>query len=214
MEPQFYVSVLTDIDANRHYCACLCFNETVAITPNKPIDEEEEDSFSPRQTLLNPAAVVAAAGGAVVNNFSSTALMQEVNSKPTSNITHHSIMYAPKCMVLISRLNYIETIRVSFHSMEEYLSHRVEEISSFVLISSLRMPLHSLQNVSLSNSKFKILMTFPAELPWNYLYGIHRKSAVSAGNVDWKYSRMYSGEFIESDSKMHQWKYITVLFLF
>ncbi|KAL0879617.1 hypothetical protein ABMA27_003336 [Loxostege sticticalis] len=38
-EPRFYVSVLTDVDANRHYCACLCFNETVAITPSKPADE-------------------------------------------------------------------------------------------------------------------------------------------------------------------------------
>lgn len=97
----------------------MCFNETVAITPNKPIDEEEEDSFSPRQTLLNPAAVVAAAGSAVVNNFSlpsvtSAAFIQEANSKPTSNITHHSIMYAPKCLVLVSRLDYIETMRVSY----------------------------------------------------------------------------------------------------
>lgn len=33
------MSVLTDIDANRHYCACLCFNETVSITPSKPVDE-------------------------------------------------------------------------------------------------------------------------------------------------------------------------------
>lgn len=38
-EPRFFVSVLTDIDANRHYCACLCFNETVAFTPSKPVDE-------------------------------------------------------------------------------------------------------------------------------------------------------------------------------
>lgn len=38
-EPRFFVSVLTDIDANRHYCACLCFNETVSITPSKPVDE-------------------------------------------------------------------------------------------------------------------------------------------------------------------------------
>lgn len=38
-EPRFFVSVLTDIDANRHYCACLCFNETIAITPSKPVDE-------------------------------------------------------------------------------------------------------------------------------------------------------------------------------
>lgn len=28
------------------------------------------------------------------------------------SITHHSIMYAPKCLVLVSRLDYIETFRV------------------------------------------------------------------------------------------------------
>lgn len=169
LEPQFFVSVLTDIDANRHYCACLCFNETVAITPNKPIDEEEEDSFSPRQTLLNPAAVVAAAGNAVVNNFSlpsgtSVALIQEANSKPISNITHHSIMYAPKCLVLVSRLDYIETMRVSsFYRVE--ISSAITNHSCFCSI----------------------------ELPWNHLHCNYRKPAVFIGNFDWKYSGMHSG---------------------
>lgn len=32
---------------------------------------------------------------------------------PVPIITHHSIMYAPKCLVLISRLDYFETFRVS-----------------------------------------------------------------------------------------------------
>ncbi|CAB3252550.1 unnamed protein product [Arctia plantaginis] len=77
-EPRFYVSVLTDVDANRHYCACLCFNETVAITPTKPADEDEESLESAR---------------------------------PVSNITHHSIMYAPKCLVIVSRQDYIDTFR-------------------------------------------------------------------------------------------------------
>uniref|UniRef100_A0A1Y1NJG4 UDENN domain-containing protein n=2 Tax=Photinus pyralis TaxID=7054 RepID=A0A1Y1NJG4_PHOPY len=81
-EPQFFVSVLTDIDANRHYCACLCFNETVSITPSKPVDEEE-DAVEGETALVRPL--------------------------PT--ITHHSIMYAPKCLVLVSRLDYIETFR-------------------------------------------------------------------------------------------------------
>lgn len=83
-EPQFFVSVLTDIDARRHYCACLSFNETVAITPSKPVDEEEENLGVGRIISSGPAA-----------------------------ITHHSIMYAPKCLVLMSRLNYTETFRVS-----------------------------------------------------------------------------------------------------
>ncbi|CAG9832784.1 unnamed protein product [Diabrotica balteata] len=81
-EPKFFVSVLTDIDANRHYCACLCFNETVSITPSKPVDEEE-DAVEGESPLVR--AIPA--------------------------ISHHSIMYAPKCLVLVSRLDYIETFR-------------------------------------------------------------------------------------------------------
>lgn len=30
----------------------------------------------------------------------------------TNQRQHHSIMYAPKCLVLVSRLDYIETFRV------------------------------------------------------------------------------------------------------
>ncbi|XP_044747784.1 myotubularin-related protein 13 isoform X1 [Coccinella septempunctata] len=81
-EPRFFVSVLTDIDANRHYCACLCFNETISITPSKPADEEED-------TLESVVPLV----------------------RTIPAISHHSIMYAPKCLVLVSRLDYIETFR-------------------------------------------------------------------------------------------------------
>lgn len=35
------------------------------------------------------------------------------SSLPTRPVTHHhSIMYAPKCLVIVSRLDYIETFRV------------------------------------------------------------------------------------------------------
>ncbi|XP_053680631.1 myotubularin-related protein 13 [Anopheles nili] len=94
-EPQFFVSVLTDMDGNRHYCACLCFNETIAITPSKPIDEEEEDDN------LSPSS--GGRGGA-----GGTGVL--ANNGPPS-ITHHSIMYAPKCLVIVSRLEYIEAFR-------------------------------------------------------------------------------------------------------
>lgn len=126
LEPRLFVSVLTDIDANRHYCACLCFNETVAITPNKPIDEEEDDNLlSSGRSILSPAAVIAAAGGAAATNSSLPVAVAAVvttstglanASSTTSNITHHSIMYAPKCLVLVSRLDYTETFRVSGNS--------------------------------------------------------------------------------------------------
>ncbi|XP_076328826.1 myotubularin-related protein 13-like isoform X2 [Tachypleus tridentatus] len=75
-QPTFFVSVLTDIDANRHYCACLSFNEPVAITPSKPPDEEGEEE-----------------------------------ALESSNVQHHSIMYAPKCLVLVSSLDYFTSFR-------------------------------------------------------------------------------------------------------
>ncbi|CAG9571881.1 unnamed protein product [Danaus chrysippus] len=33
------------------------------------------------------------------------------SNRPVANITHHSIMYAPKCMVIVSRQDYIDTFR-------------------------------------------------------------------------------------------------------
>lgn len=80
---------MTDIDANRHYCACLCFNETVSITPSKPVDEEED--------------ALGSENGGTLGSLGRTTLPP---------ITHYSIMYAPKCLVLVSRLDYIDTFRV------------------------------------------------------------------------------------------------------
>jgi myotubularin-related protein 5/13 len=34
-------------------------------------------------------------------------------TRSIATIAHHSIMYAPKCLVLVSRLDYIETFRVN-----------------------------------------------------------------------------------------------------
>ena len=41
-KPTFFISVLTDIDAERHYCASLTFTEDVALPPRKVVDDEEE----------------------------------------------------------------------------------------------------------------------------------------------------------------------------
>lgn len=74
-QPTFTVAVLTDSDADRHYCACLTFHETVAMTPTKPDDSDGDEH--------------------------------------ETNLVHHSLMFAPKSLVLISRLDYFETFRVS-----------------------------------------------------------------------------------------------------
>ncbi|CAN8027521.1 unnamed protein product, partial [Ixodes persulcatus] len=76
-QPSFFVAVLTDIDAQRHYCACLAFNEPVALTPalSRPDEEDEEEEE-----------------GAL-------------------RVQHHSLMYAPKCLVLVSRLDCVPAFR-------------------------------------------------------------------------------------------------------
>lgn len=105
-EPRFFVSILTDIDANRHYCACMCFNETVSIVPSKPVDEEEDPVDGDSRPL--------------------------VRAIPT--IAHHSIMYAPKCLVLVSRLDYIETFRVCVFNYTFNTINIVNCISFFFLV--------------------------------------------------------------------------------
>ncbi len=72
LEPTFFISVLTDIEAERHYCAVLTFSEAVKMTPTRPDDVEEEME------------------GALV---------------------HHTMMFAPKSLVIISRLSYFETLK-------------------------------------------------------------------------------------------------------
>lgn len=89
-EPKFFVSVLTDIDANKHYCACLSFHETLAITQTRSVDDEDETIGSSRLLGSEPSTEAVA----------------------PAPITHHSVMYAPKCLVLISRLDCAETFKV------------------------------------------------------------------------------------------------------
>jgi myotubularin-related protein 5/13 len=82
-EPKYFMSVLTNVDGNHYYCAVLSFYEKISIVPSKPVDEEEENiTLSSKQII--PAA---------------------------NTITHHNIMYAPKCLVLVSRLDYSETFK-------------------------------------------------------------------------------------------------------
>lgn len=105
-EPRFFVSILTDVDGNSHYCACMCFNETVSITPSKPVDEEEDPVDGDNRALV----------------------------KAIPAVSHHSIMYAPKCLVLVSTLDYIETFRVSFEV-------HPDKVHSF-LLTNLNLFLH------------------------------------------------------------------------
>uniref|UniRef100_A0A5S6L8J3 Eukaryotic translation initiation factor 3 subunit M n=1 Tax=Xenopus tropicalis TaxID=8364 RepID=A0A5S6L8J3_XENTR len=71
-QPTFFVVVLTDIDSDRHYCACLTFYEAeINLQQQREGETEEEDSG-----LIQPAQV-----------------------------------FAPKSLVLVSRLDYPEIFR-------------------------------------------------------------------------------------------------------
>ncbi|XP_040183909.1 myotubularin-related protein 13 isoform X2 [Rana temporaria] len=73
-QPTFFVVVLTDIDSDRHYCACLTFYEAeinLQGTKHDHSDGDDEDSG-----LIQPAQI-----------------------------------FAPKCLVLVSRLDYPEIFR-------------------------------------------------------------------------------------------------------
>lgn len=83
-EPKYFMSVLTNVDGNHYYCAVLSFYEKVSIIPSKPVDEEEENI-----TLNN----------------------KPILQSTSAQVTHHNIMYAPKCLVLVSRLDYSETFK-------------------------------------------------------------------------------------------------------
>ena len=116
-EPKFFTSVLTDIDANKHYCACLSFHETLAITVNKSADDADDDisvntKYLPLQNVSTTSSVNATDLGSNKQNNS---------GNEVGVITHHSVMYSPKCLVLISRLDFPETFRVGIHNFNLFL---------------------------------------------------------------------------------------------
>ncbi|EDW38045.1 GL12246 [Drosophila persimilis] len=121
-EPKFFISVLTDIDANKHYCACLSFHETLAITQTRSVDDEDETIGGSSSRLL----------GAVASLESGSAI-----AEATSQNTHHSVMYAPKCLVLISRLDCAETFKNCLGTMYtvyiENLSYAMETLIGNIL---------------------------------------------------------------------------------
>lgn len=120
-EPKFFTSVLTDIDANKHYCACLSFHETLAITLTKKLVVDDEDETVSTKfsslTIYNDqtSSSTAATSSATIANFNNEGFNgtsgTASNTSSPSLITHHTVMYAPKCLVLISRLDYPETFR-------------------------------------------------------------------------------------------------------
>ncbi|NWV91233.1 MTMRD protein, partial [Machaerirhynchus nigripectus] len=81
-QPTFFVVVLTDIDSERHYCSCLTFYEAeINLQVRDPQQETEMQKEVP------------------------------TNSEEESGLIPPAEVFAPKSLVLVSRLDYPEIFR-------------------------------------------------------------------------------------------------------
>ncbi|NWQ65170.1 MTMRD protein, partial [Neopipo cinnamomea] len=81
-QPTFFVVVLTDIDSERHYCSCLTFYEAEINLQVKTLH---------------------------VSSFKGT---KEIEGEEESGLIPPAEVFAPKSLVLVSRLDYPEIFRV------------------------------------------------------------------------------------------------------
>ncbi|NXX17495.1 MTMRD protein, partial [Podargus strigoides] len=81
-QPTFFVVVLTDIDSERHYCSCLTFYEA---------------EINLQVKTLNNVSV-----------FKGT---KEIEGEEESGLIPPAEVFAPKSLVLVSRLDYPEIFR-------------------------------------------------------------------------------------------------------
>uniref|UniRef100_H2Y620 Myotubularin-related protein 13 n=1 Tax=Ciona savignyi TaxID=51511 RepID=H2Y620_CIOSA len=91
--PTFFVSVLTDAEGMRHYCAVLAFTE--------PISPKEQDSNQnsnlPRRKSLSPVS----GGQWITGRGIITKLTPKRQNQP----------FAPKCLVILSRINDFRVLK-------------------------------------------------------------------------------------------------------
>lgn len=85
--PKFFQFVLTDIDVDRHYCACLTFYETVQLTHQN----HHQQPSSPTSSVSQ--------------------LLEQKQPQQHQQPQQQQQLHVPKCIVLISRLDYREIFR-------------------------------------------------------------------------------------------------------
>lgn len=106
--PKFFVSVLTDIEGRRHYCACLAFSEAVSkdlLERAASVDDAAED-----EEVEGPAMrSLATSLGRTVRAGSLPRHVVPGISLPT--VPSDAVMFAAKCLVLVSRHDLPEVFR-------------------------------------------------------------------------------------------------------
>ncbi|XP_054998977.1 myotubularin-related protein 5 isoform X4 [Sorex araneus] len=134
--PTFFVAVLTDINSERHYCACLTFWEPAELTPEAgcPPDaaEREDDEGGPVQP--SPA----------------------VPGPPSQ-------LFAPKTLVLVSRLDHTEVFRNSLGLIYtihvEGLSVGLENVVGNLLTCTIPLAGGSQRTISLGAGDRQVIQT-------------------------------------------------------
>ncbi|XP_055963058.1 myotubularin-related protein 5 isoform X2 [Sorex fumeus] len=134
--PTFFVAVLTDINSERHYCACLTFWEPAELTPEAgcPPDaaEREDDEGGPVQP--SPTA-----------------------PGPPSQL------FAPKTLVLVSRLDHTEVFRNSLGLIYtihvEGLSVGLENVVGNLLTCVIPLAGGSQRTISLGAGDRQVIQT-------------------------------------------------------
>ncbi|XP_076451110.1 myotubularin-related protein 13-like [Babylonia areolata] len=97
-QPVFYVAVLTDVDSDRHYCAVFTFFEPLALTPAKPDDVDAEEGEGDERECGGGGG----GGGGVTGRASYDG---------GGGGRGGGVYYAPKSLVLVSRLDCFEVFR-------------------------------------------------------------------------------------------------------
>ena len=114
-EPKFFISVLTDIAGNRHYCACLAFSEAVPKDlledhqNARSVDEDEEDDATIVDAMQSNSNKSITTLGRTVRAGSLPRHVVPGISLPT--IAHDTVLFAPKCLVIVSRHDLPEVFR-------------------------------------------------------------------------------------------------------
>lgn len=121
--PKFFVAVLTDINGRRHYCAVLAFSEAVDKALLEPsnrqaADEELEEEAAAAEGAAGAGALASivvgggGGGGGPSSRVSrTTSLPRHVVPGVSLPTNGAAVMFAPKCLVLVSRHDLPDVLR-------------------------------------------------------------------------------------------------------
>lgn len=132
--PKFFQFVLTDIDVDRHYCACLTFYEVVQEQSQKRQHQQQQLQYQQQQQQQHE-------------------LQQQ--PQPNQSSLDATTLCAPKCIVLISRLNFLEVFKnclsIFYAVHVDSLRYSLESLIGN-LLSTVKVPIHGSPSIRFSLS--------------------------------------------------------------